>query len=48
MSVTHCLIIYAGFSTAGGAATNQIAECQGMLKKVGGVTAQLCTFEQPL
>ena len=38
MFVTCHLIIYAGLSTAGGAATNQIAECQGTLTKVGGVT----------
>ena len=47
MSVACHLIIYAGLSTTGGATTNQIAECQGTLKKVGGVTGQSCTFEQP-
>ena len=37
--LSHChLIIYVGLSTAKGARTNQIAEHQGTLKKVGGVT----------
>ena len=48
MSVTCRLIIYAGLSTAGGARTNQIAECQRMLKKVGGAYRPIGYFhEQP-